>query len=608
MPSSHSLPKARREGRAPSHLSRLLSTSSASPLALAATAAVVAAGASLGLAGGAHGSSISTGRASDAAGSSEYTPFPLLDAYFSSPFRSGTPATDPKNPLTEVFARGFRNYADSLSIVFRKRRPDDATEAADAAMSDADREFYSIADGINASDAKVFVRKALRSSMDPLLNVARGEVIDVDSITRSPAMQLMTHNDGAHITSLGGASFQQIFLYSFYIMYERRRGKASRLYAWLASLPRTFATEGGGALYWPQGVAECLDEIAAAELIALQSVVGTVVQGANACCEIGEDEIRGFAPCEAIAIDRTAEPFTVEEAKWAMSVYLRYNYKDQLILPGLNFFRRANSDGAGVYVRAGRDGQSFDVFASRDLKRHDEPVWNYPRGPGSSLVVFGSFDETSSSTDIPLRLPENAPPGTPVHKQCIAQRDNLVFLPNGKPKEQVIKCLGAMMLLTRGNAPAAMEKKKSWKDKKNKKDAEKVNKMRGNDPELVVDIYGNLTLIAHRQLSSIVNATKNDKCDLTDVPPQQREVIFSYLRHAARTYNGITRYLADETDRLATAAGLPSRIAVFAKDGARVAGGSDVDGHTGDHKSAGHGSDDTVGGCAADTSSAEDEE
>lgn len=273
-------------------------------------------------------------------------------------------------------------------------------------------------------------------------------------------------------------------------------------------------------------------------------------------------------------------------------------------MPGLNYFRRANSDGAGIYVRPARDGQSFDVYASRDLKKGDEPVWNYPRGPGSSLVVFGAFDSTSSSTDIPLRLPENAPPDTPVYKQCIAQRDKLVFLPNGKPKEQVIKCLGAMMLLTRGNkdVPTEEKKKKSWKDKKNKNDAAKVEKMRGNDPELVVDIYGNLTVIAHRQLSSIVNATQSEKCDLSDLIPSHRETILEYLRHSARTYNAITRYLADETERLAKAAGLPSRISVFSKNGQNVAGGGHRDDDE-DHESGGGAGE----GCPADTSAEDDE-
>lgn len=426
----------------------------------------------------------------------EYNRMPSLDSYFTT--------------------NGFEGYGKSASVVFRN-----SNKAADS---------------FDRNDVTVKVHKKINAHTDPIFAVPRSQIIDMPLLRESEVAKLLSYDNSSHIVALGDNSFQTVFYFSFFLMYERRRGKASTFYNWFQALPQSFE-EQGGALYWPESVANCLDRMTQPEFVALQSVVGTTVQGANACCELPEEAIQGRTPCEDI-IQRKANPFTEEEAKWAISVFLRYNYNDQILIPGLNFFKRSNRR-EGVYVQQSKTSQSVVILSPTTLKVTDEPIWNHPRSPGSALGIYGTF-EGSQVIDLPYRLPA-AKPKSLIRRLCHDQHSQLVFGANGRPRDAVIECFGALMSPTK-------EQKKH------------ILNLRTREPRFYIDIYGNLTMLAHRHAMSIVNATKNDKCSLDGLSAPHRQAVLDYMKFSSTMFNTITEYLFQETNRLSAEEGLPPRF------------------------------------------------
>jgi hypothetical protein len=290
--------------------------------------------------------------------------------------------------------------------------------------------------------------------------VRRGDVVmsvPAESLITAQALlnnsryaKALTFDKSQHIrTALmeynADASFTNVFIYTFYIAMEKRDASSP-----LQPLFRELApfSEADGALHWSEATAECLDSHAAEAVRLLWRGLSGSVAAAKAVCN-ADPELCG-----------SAGPPTINELRWGMAVYLKFNYQDQAIIP-MMMFARYNNSFRGLTVSFNQERQALDVIADTDAKKGEELFVNFPRGPGMQLVSRGFFDAASAGVDVNLDI-KRVFQTKLGRKYCVERYHELMFGVDGKPREAAISCVALIM--------ATEEQRRSFAEHRRNKD------------------------------------------------------------------------------------------------------------------------------------------
>lgn len=243
----------------------------------------------------------------------------------------------------------------------------------------------------------------------------------------------LSHDKAQHIKNAlmaesADASFINVFLYTFYLALERR-DPLSPLQAMFKELAPF--SEADGALHWPAAVTECLDQQASGSIgVMWRGLEGSVAAGKAVC-----------------AVDATlcgsAGPPSLDELRYAMTVYMKFNFQDQALIP-MMMFARFNNSHRGLTVSFNAERQELDVISDADAKKGEELYLNFPRGPAMQMVSRGIFDPASYGIDVMVDIKSVA--NTRLGKRyCVDKYHELMFGVDGKPRDAVLSCVALLM-------------------------------------------------------------------------------------------------------------------------------------------------------------------
>ena len=278
------------------------------------------------------------------------------------------------------------------------------------------------------------VAGALVRRGDVVMTIPATRVITAEGIFNSTTYgKALSVEKGQHITAAllrGGvdSSFMNAFLYTFYFAMEKRNPQ-STLQRLFAELP--LFTEADGALHWPEAAADCLDSQASGETKVLRHGLAACVIAAQAVCEAD------------VSVCANGGPPTLDELRWGMTVYLKYNYQDQAVIP-MMMLARFNNSFHGLSVTFSAERGVLEIIANADTKKGEELFLSYPRGPSIQLVSRGWFDPASLGVDVSIDI-KSIQKTKLGKKYCVDKYHELMWGVDGKPREALISCVALVL-------------------------------------------------------------------------------------------------------------------------------------------------------------------
>jgi hypothetical protein len=325
------------------------------------------------------------------------------------------------------------------------------------------------------SGRPVLVTKQQVQANQPLLSIPQGAIVDLRSLSET-AIGRMIQYDNASIANavaqehkLHQNSFN-VITFAFYLASEKRKGSSSKLAPFFEVLPDPTST----ALYWPEDTFACLDNSVKMEHQELVRTLNGSVALAKALCDVAEDEVG----CKG-------KPFTEEEMKYAISVYVQTNYQDQALMPLLSFASHDNTKPTVTpqFDQGKGEGEGkLHFVASQPMAKGEKVVVPFGRGPNVYFTAFGVFDaKQARGVELGLQLPST---DEIVQRACLQNVAELQFGANGRPRQGLVDCMTVLI------APDAIRAKLS----------KNIPKYR--TPQMIAHAWGNLTVAAESMLAN----------------------------------------------------------------------------------------------------------
>jgi hypothetical protein len=224
--------------------------------------------------------------------------------------------------------------------------------------------------------------------------------------------------------------FFHVFQFAVYFALERRNPSSP----WQPVFKElgTF-DERDGALYWSLEGTKCLDKYAHLGAQFQHKGLAASDEAAQVMCE-AQPELCG-----------EDGPPTREEIKWGMTVYLKYNFQDQAVIPVMMFASFDNRY-PGLTIAYNRETNMVDVSTLGAVAKGSELHTNNPRGPTDPLISRGIFDPATSGADVMIDVRSLSRTELGKHV-CLRHQHEFVYGVDGKPKDALVSCV-ALMIMT----------------------------------------------------------------------------------------------------------------------------------------------------------------